>query len=266
MADTDALSDQFFNLCQTTYDYLNDDDEDIRETAAVVACRILQADSERTYTDLVPMLATEYLASFICRRWPQKPETAGSAVLRAYGITQNHNRSVQDLVADYTKEDTTLFAEEKQNLYIDEARETMVWTQALLRLSPQAFSKPLLQALSQWTVDGLRTLKDRCSNDVDGPLGWSSNAEVFNLGLRVVFAARILLHLQDIRVKVPVKGSDVRRQLEELTVADEVNEMHPLWFRAIHRTLEQSVLARLGRVHRVLDKAGRQLASAQVRV
>lgn len=262
MFNLEPLPVQCLHLCLVTYDYLNDDDEDIRETATKVICRILYAGNSRNDQDMIPLVASERLLALICKRWPLAPEVVETAMSRAFRVHSTLTRSVHDQLLKSAEEDNSLFAEEKQNLYIDEAREARVWSQMLMRLSAEAVSKPLQRALAVWTMDGLNELTAEANARVGGPLGWSSKPEVFVLGLRVVFAAEVLLHLRDGGIGVPVRGSVIRSKLRELADAGERNEMHPLWLRAIRKTLETSVTAKLRRIQLVLGAVERRLTSA----
>lgn len=85
--------------------------------------------------------------------------------------------------------DNALFAEEEQNLYIDEMREARLWCGVFARAEGSQWDR-VTAKLVLWTVKSMRvmiTIEDR-----DGPLGWLSKPKVFAICARVVVAARML--------------------------------------------------------------------------
>ncbi|KAM0716200.1 hypothetical protein Q7P37_007645 [Cladosporium fusiforme] len=227
-------SSLFLSLTTTVYDLLNDDEEDIRVPASHAACRILAAcdetesSSESTSTTLVPLIAAERLTDLLVKRWPESTELFNTAIVRAFSASSS---SVESQLCALENDQHALFAEEKQNLYIDEAREVQIWSQVAMQLSLPSSSSPALQALTHWTISGLKSLQDKFSANPDGPLGWNTNEKAFLLGLQVVHAAEVLLTLVEKDVKLGAGKEELSRSLAELVNVAREGEGNALWLR-----------------------------------
>jgi hypothetical protein len=143
--------------------------------------------------------------------------------------------------------DQALFAEEKQNLYIDDAREVAVWAQVVMKLSwPGAVDQPLVKSLGIWIEEGIPALRSQ------GTTKLASNAETFTLGLSVIYGAEILLRLSAIGIS-PVRPSDLRAALiawiSELDRAGDAGT----WRSELERVLQQSLRLKLGNLNTVLE-------------
>ncbi|KAM0701622.1 hypothetical protein Q7P35_010530 [Cladosporium inversicolor] len=183
-------------LCLSVYDLLNDDDEEIRIEAANSAYKILSVDLANAASGpTVPLVATQQLAELLTRRWPDNEDLFETAVARAFGVSKRGAKSVEQQLQSLEKAEYALFAEEKQNLYIDDVRETRIWAKVAMHVSASALQEDLLSDLTKWTVDGLAALIDNLKYSADGPLGWSSDETAFLLGLQVMHAAEVLLVL-----------------------------------------------------------------------
>lgn len=197
LATDEGMDAIFLNICVATYDLLNDDDEDIRLLAARITCRILAAASKgRQQTEYEPTVSSQKLLGLCVSRWPESEDLAATALRRAFNLSEDWSpQPVAGQITALSKGDTALFAEEKQNLYIDDAREVRVWSQVAQRISSRAISGELMAFLAAWVDAGLDALEIQAQRTVDGALGWSSKADVFTLGLRVIFGAEVLLAL-----------------------------------------------------------------------
>ena len=182
------------SLCLSVYDLLNDDDEEIRTEAAKSAHKILSADSANAASGpTVPLVATQQLAELLTRRWAANTELFATAIVRAFDVSSRGANSVEQQLQSFEKAEYALFAEEKQNLYIDDVRETRIWAKVAMHVSASAVQDAvLLEGLAEWTVDGLGALKNKFERTVDGSLGWTSEENAFLLGLRVLGAAEVL--------------------------------------------------------------------------
>ena len=246
-------SKPYLRLCIIVYDLLNDDDEDIRLTGSRATGRILSAGvSHYCHADLSPLVASQRLASFISRYWSDDAELASFALQRAFGVEQQSSVTVCDRLKQYEQSDTVLFAEEKQNLYVDEAREVKVWSQVLLRLDLRRLPWSSLKRLSEWTTESLQTLTDKFTLDVDGPLGWTANMDIFTLGLQVIYAAELLLHLVTCGKRLPVRASHLRRRLAEFAAACVASHGNCLWLTEVERVLATSATAKVFAVQSLL--------------
>jgi len=87
--------------------------------------------------------------------------------------------------------DDALFAVEKPNLFIDEAREAARWGRVFSAL-PRIDPDESVAALEEWAADGLRALI-RLAEREDGPFGWTAKADVFGVCSRVLRSAVVLV-------------------------------------------------------------------------
>lgn len=227
-------SEQLFqSLCLVVYDLLNHDDEEIRIEESETASKIFSADLASGPTAaLVPLVATQRLAELAARRWPTSPALFDAAISRAFGPTAE---SVEHQLLSFEKAEYALFAEEKQNLYIDDVRETRMWAKVAMHLPTAATSSKVLAPLSRWVKDGLAALKTKFEKDADGPLGWTTDENAFLLGLRVVHAAEVLLLLAGRGVVLPVGRDELKVLLRD---AKEFGG-NALWVREVERVLKE---------------------------
>jgi hypothetical protein len=187
------------------YDMLNDDDEEIRDTATAVASWVLSYPSPcpGKIVALAPLAASAQLAEFIVRNYPNSPRLFCDAVRRLSNQEPHLNgiggdrifTHISNFMSKYNKESTVLFEEEKQNLFIDEVREIDIWARVLSRLDADAYDKSLANGLFKWVTEGLSYFIDTAisGNNSDGLLGWTSKPEIYILGVRLFRAAEVFL-------------------------------------------------------------------------
>ncbi|KAF2164711.1 hypothetical protein M409DRAFT_67812 [Zasmidium cellare ATCC 36951] len=252
--------DQLARLCIGVYDLLNDDDEDTRLRAAAVTKRILAAGSSGKVLDLEPITASRQLLAFSVDRWPSSWILAHTGFKRAFGTSDTASRSVAEQLAALSHGDTALFVEEKQNLYIDEASEIRVWTRVLSKLAEIAISRRLLENLGSWVLAGLRTLAQYADTHPDGALGWSSKPDVSKLVLQVVYGAEMLLDVVERGIRLPVRPSEIRRELFECAIAFEKADVVCLLRWEVERVLSESVVHKVALVHERMALWGRHVA------
>lgn len=174
------------------YDYLNDDDEEIRDVAAAACAPILGK-------PLVSIEAGERLLAVLADlHGPDNDEFRAHAAGRLVGhqLESDSDEWTPALtqLARALRFDDSLFVVEEQNLYVDEVREATRWRDAFFSSSSSTSSSQEHQeALAAWTAAGLRTLS-RIADDQadDGVLGWTSKPEVFAICARVAIAAAAL--------------------------------------------------------------------------
>ena len=249
LLDHAELAREVFGLYLTAYDLLNDDDEDIRLLAAMAASRILAAGgSPSLQDDAVPAVAVQRLTASMIRQWPMDHEFADEVIRRSFGDLK---LSVAVRRKKLMASNTTLFAEEKQNLYVDDAGEAKAWSQALMRLSPTVVPRSAIMKLSHWTTDGLHDLATNIKDH--GPLGSSSDPQLFKLGLQVVYGAEYLLHLSGVGKRLPIQPSVLRHQLAEVVDVQSTTSCHCLWQREVERVLAGSVRHKLTAVYTLLQ-------------
>lgn len=246
-----------------TYDILNDDDDEIREVGSQIASQILAnhgATSKNCQT-CVPLIASQQLVAHLAKQYRQSEDVCIQAIQKMTSSTL-HNASLvpsgKERLLSATAENIALFVIEKQNLFIDQYREAILWSQALKRLSAKAISEATASALSTWTCDGLTLLSEKVRVELDGPLGWVSKPEVFVFGMQVFCAADVLLNWRARTTKVQVEGKVARGMLVRLLADGKKNEVHGAWLEKIEKILVESLEKRvvgLGRVVRSVENS-----------
>ncbi|KAK3066480.1 hypothetical protein LTR53_017158 [Teratosphaeriaceae sp. CCFEE 6253] len=187
---------------------------------------------------VVPPVASQKLLAFMIRRSASEAAFVDEAIRRAFGDLDKPYAI--RLRSNAAADDAALFAQEKQNLYVDDAREVKAWSQALLRLPPDMVPKPTLKLISGWTTDGLDQLASWSRSDDRGPLDWNSEPELFTLGLQVIYGAQYLLLLSEAGVRIP---------LADLGYGEGSSGSHCLWRREAKQVLADSVTEILMSVH-----------------
>nr|OQO24504.1 hypothetical protein B0A51_09535 [Rachicladosporium sp. CCFEE 5018] len=242
----DAAQPLLRSLCFLVYDLLYDDDEDIRISAAETAVTILRICGEHSGRHgLVPLVAGQRLVRAMVKIWPTSQDLANVAVFRAFGVDDHGATSVASQLQRALGQSTDLFAKEKQNLYIDKAREVRVWSRVLMQTVPSAMPRALLKNLYLWVTEGLDVLTAHLKQHGDGPLGRSSKSEVFCLGLQVMYGAEVLLHQAERGARLFVAPSQLRKWLVEMLAMGESSVMNCLWMTELQKIAERAVLARM---------------------
>lgn len=147
------------------------------------------------------------------------------------------------MLAEERKEDNTLFSIEKRNLFKDDTLDTALWSRVLRAIDVTTMPSEYVEGLKKWTTDGLAALTATARTESDGPLGWTSKAEVFTLGMRVICAAEVVLGWGG------ASAGNVKKALRELADVDDGEGIHGLWLEKIESVLEDSVISSLSRVH-----------------
>ena len=147
-------------------------------------------------------------------------------------------RTAREVLDQAMVPDTALFTEEKQNLYVDEVQEAKIWSEMLAYVHPRRDMRELNQRLCNWTIEGLSVLAQTANEKTDGPLGWTSRPEVFTIGMRVIYAAKIMFKDPKVRgpsaLEVTVKERELCREgLEKLLEVGLKNDLHELWIMEI---------------------------------
>ncbi|EXJ89201.1 hypothetical protein A1O3_02267 [Capronia epimyces CBS 606.96] len=238
-------------LLLVLYDLLNDDDEEVR-FEAVQATREFQLRRSPAMENLglCAFAARELLLNEINQRYLGTEALSYAAITKLMKVGQNGEGPVdmdvitapfQTPVASSLrvifKGKDDLFAEERQNLYIDDLREINVWTQILYLGGLRFLTPEQTEEAIQWTLEGVKQIlrilqmEQRSSTlasnseqhdaeemDKDStfshPLGATYDHEIMVVFLRVVSLARILL-ADGISTVV---FDDLREQLERVRV------------------------------------------------
>ncbi|OHE95630.1 hypothetical protein CORC01_09062 [Colletotrichum orchidophilum] len=211
------------------YDALNDDDDEVRDLASLSAKHILAQ-------PLAPLDAASMLLTYIAMTYRDAPALHSLLASRLTGQQQDSKDeadtktseqwdTAQTQLAAALRFDDSLFAIEEQNLFIDEVRESKRWAIVLQDVFSSSSSSAAHAALTKWTSDGLDALLDLASRPEyadDGPLGWTSDPDVYAVCARVLLAAAAL-------AKVGVDGSEsLGTRLERLQSVGQQGRLHGL--------------------------------------
>jgi hypothetical protein len=237
------------------YDSLNDDDEEVRSLATSTARRVLVARAGVDVEQEAPLAASRSISNLLVEFLGKDDELVAEAIQRLCGSRLTLGTltpSAAERLQAARQGGTALFAAEKQNLFVDDVQEAVIWSRVLKRMPKKAITRDHAQALSAWVTEGLETLTIAAGAEKDGPLGWTSKQDVFVLGMQVILAADVLLQWRLVSSKTPVRGSSLRLLLWRLAEAGRQNGLHETWLEMIERILQRSVLRRVGRIGGVL--------------
>lgn len=159
------------------YDALNDDDDEVRDVAATATIKILGR-------AVAPLQAASQLLDHLATQFGKLPEFQHIVICRLAGVSPRlakwpDVRAALDKTINF---DDSLFAEEEQNLFVDEVRELRRWHHVAQSLS---FEDKSLERLRSWAQDGLTMMGESAYRD-DGPLGLASDQHYFALCARLV--------------------------------------------------------------------------------
>ncbi|KAK1535510.1 hypothetical protein CPAR01_09052 [Colletotrichum paranaense] len=208
------------------YDALNDDDDEVRDLASLSAKHILSA-------PLAPLDAASSLLSYIATTYRDSPALHSLLASRVTGQVSSDAANdtettaatqwstAESQLSAALRFDDSLFAIEEQNLFIDEVRESKRWAAVFQDVfssisdssSTSATAAAAHKALTTWTsagLDALLALTSQPSHADDGPLGWTSDPDVYAVCARVLLAATALT-----KVNVVGGGVDGREALKE---------------------------------------------------
>jgi len=164
----------------TLYNLLNDDDEDVRAEAALAAANLLQHDQRQRALGLSPIAARELLLTRLIQEYGKTVELAECAVIRIMLLRQNiTGRSdmpslanvcavpVQSKIHRLLRAKDDLFAEESQNLYIDDIQETKAWN-GVLRHCIDQLTPEQVDLIVRWTLEGFSAVLDTIRDNMIG--------------------------------------------------------------------------------------------------
>lgn len=217
-------------LLVVLYDLLNDDDEEVR-FEAIRATRKLNPGRNPLTEDvgLCALAARELLLREIQEGYLDTEVLGQVALMQLIKVGQNvedptstgltsapFQTTVASRLAAIIKSKNDLFAEEKQNLYIDDLRELKVWSQILCRCGLPFQSRAQSERAIQWALEGLKQLahllaieqNSRMQNSATNrhnveevhedtsllhPLGSTYDHEILVVFLQVINLARVIL-------------------------------------------------------------------------
>jgi len=180
---------------------LNDDDDEIRNLGASTVSSILKV-------PLVPLGARTALGEWMLDSHDIGSHAGWSIICRMTGnnaqIFDNIGEPLHPAKAQFSsamRQDDALFVEEEQNLFIDEVKETKLWSDIFTK-GLEIISKgedvgsewyECVSSLASWVIEALDALNALAETKEDGPLGWTSKPSVFASCMRVIKCANTLL-------------------------------------------------------------------------
>ncbi|KAL8734098.1 MAG: hypothetical protein Q9181_003306 [Wetmoreana brouardii] len=247
------LSPEMLQLYLILYDSLLDDDEAIRDSGAAA---VLKLDLSATFWDgsddpQVPQMvpgARAKLLDLLVVQYEDSCILGMESVQRLVGVRflaalphgaqeacqiQRYS-SPSALFEKMSKDDTTLFVEEKQNLYVDEAEEACNWQNVLISVEWTAKDTGVLNGIRRWAAEGVETLIKLTEEEPDGPLGWTSKPDVFTLGVRIILAAEALM-LRFEGEGFGIDCANLRSRLQHLLLCQPQQQPFPLGRRLVQK-------------------------------
>ncbi|KAL8970987.1 MAG: hypothetical protein Q9197_003508 [Variospora fuerteventurae] len=229
------------------YTSLLDDNEDIRDTGATVASKLLDSTTSQNPQDRLPLslmvpAARDKLLEHLKHNYHDSPSLWTHSLQRLLGLhlipSVNSRKNLlfpspKALLEDANREDPSLFAEEKQNLYVDNAQEARVWQEVLLSLDRSTADADHLRNLHVWAVDGVDALIEVAEREnLDGPLGWTSKPDVFTLGVRILLAVEVALRVSA-NGGIANQDEVLRQRIRKLFEVGKECELRPAWMRML---------------------------------
>lgn len=253
------------------YDFLNDDDEEIRDLAGSTSSFILRRAIGEVESQLCPLAACYRLSDYMAEIFAGNADfhvLVLSRVMLPISIELNVLNSFAALAWRHSvrkqldlarQESYDLFEEESQNLYLDDIREINIWSSVLEKISPERLNDDVKVLVKEWTLGGLRELISALPCLTPGPFGVLSKPEMIALFMRVIRMADQSLYWEystRFGVKPPQK-SRYLVEMERLLFAAGKYPIHP----QAQNALEDGV--RRGQVgHEQLEKRWRASSAA----
>lgn len=197
------------------YDALNDDDDEVRDVAATATVRILGR-------ALAPLEAADRLLDYLAAQFGELPEFHNILASRLAGVSSRLEEwpAVRLAVERAISFDDSLFAQEEQNLFIDEVRELKKFQRIAQGLS-WAPEDESLRRLRSWTTAGLKMIGESTYRD-DGPLGLASDQHYFALCARLIMSGVVLSRTAGVLGTEP----SLRQLIEAVTTMEGKTDFH----------------------------------------
>lgn len=247
-------------LLTTLYDMTNDDDDVIRDEAAAVTAKVWQACSTGAACEVqMPLLAGDMIAALLARRYTGNAQLAEIGMRKLTGQRDLETVPAESVLHADQQTATALFAIEKQNLFIDPAREARLWSRVLMKLHPSAFSPKLVADLTRWTLAGLDALMHKATTAPGGSLSWARKPDTFTYGLQAFYAAEVLLHLHRVDSRKAVPVQQMRSSLAQLLGVEKRRDLNPLWRTQLEGVLLRAIVPGVQKVAHALSAVSRRL-------
>ncbi|KAK9334172.1 putative death-receptor fusion protein-domain-containing protein [Lipomyces starkeyi] len=216
--ETIFLRDAYFKLL----DFLSDDDQDLREIATDFICTFILKSEYITTC----VYCEKSFAKLLVDVFGNKTETFNGLGLFAERKVTGTVSPARQLEDAFTP-DLSLFVVEKQNLYINEVQDAELWAEIVMQLFGKARNSDTketsLKRLAEWEASAVKLLQKAINlHGDDGPFGWTSNAEVFGFGRRVIEVYRMLKQCKSVPVDIEAAYNELRRLAKD-------KHLHCLW-------------------------------------
>jgi Putative death-receptor fusion protein (DUF2428) len=193
-------------LYSILYDFLNDDEVEIRDLAADIVSFILGSAVDGVKLQLCPLAACYRISSYLAESFSSNnefhlialsrimfPMSVEPGALRDFaGLVSRHSIEKQFRIA--CQECHELFEEERPNLYWDDIREINIWYLALGKISAASLNHDVRTRVGEWALEGLLQLTNSLPGLIAGPFGILSKVEPLTVFMSAIRLADICLH------------------------------------------------------------------------
>ena len=236
-------------ICSAIYDALVDDDNEIREKAAEVASRLLKnaaASSSVTNLSTAAAVTPDLIVNYLTSYFAETSDLFVEGLARLLGLpipTQLQLRDLPDIKSTRSfcslleppadilnasaKQNTSLFVEEKQNLFRDDVVEIERWRKMLCNIPIKTVALFDLVPLLEWATNGIRALVNSARNHSGGALGWGSKPDIFVVLARGISITEVVLRWTS-RPEARSQSSSLRHFLLYLDISEFQDSIHPL--------------------------------------
>ncbi|QIX00849.1 hypothetical protein AMS68_006366 [Peltaster fructicola] len=249
-------------ICLLIYDLLNDDDEELRLKASQVASTVLSlSDKDAMSGSFEPIIAGHKLLAFMVANYAESQRFGQECRRRAFQLDHSNDEGLTQLLGEVNSQDTDLFAEEKQNLYLDEVLEAKAWSQAARKIV--SCMRKDIDDLVRKTNAALDAMITKAQSSKPDAFGWSTTEAVFPFGLRVIYAVEFLLHhVTNSGDRLSIPPSQLREKLLRFEVAAKAAGLHPLWQSELQRISKVAAVSQFSAIQSLLNGVVGHLSSA----
>lgn len=247
-----GFSSEAFALLLTLHGLLNDDDEDVRSSAARTASSFLSKQSPSTLLAeglCAPTAAIElenHLRSVISKNSVQQEYLLRRLLKADTGLHLEvylRRCPVQKQLSMIGDEAGALFAVERQNLYVDEVHEVHFWSSLCIEHSGQDTDMAVgsvQSALGTWVFDALKALLVGLDVAEHNPMipNQTFDLDVLLLCVRAVDVAGVYLLMQNHLARPGSQRDMITDQLRGLKMLASQRHFHPKLKRSIDDNLE----------------------------
>lgn len=267
-------SDLLLPLLFGLHTILNDDDSEIRNLASQAISHVLR-------TSIVPQAATSaFVARLSEQYWDSQPffsyivkkmtGTSTDALDRQLYVKFTL-KDVQSQYKEASVGDNKLFAQEKQNLWLDELEDAKVWAVAFSKIKASQFGlhsstkplHPILAELISW-VKAAALVLSKASSNPDNSLGWATKPDVFVVMMRTIIAINTVVDYLEDHFLVAISQDPIAWGQKGTKLKDDIYEINDFLAASVarsvahslHPVLIQAVMKRLQPRERSIEEQG----------